>query len=350
MTSINENHANICAEQDCPWPPNRPGQPLCLEHYRAFQAGGLDECPNCPAVYKPSEYPVCRECNQRNRRRPTGVQIRERRDEHVDDSRGWDQQPMSQDKPTRSEAARVIGQARLNLTFHQDACENHEASTIQYLIMPVLAGLGWDIHDPSQVATEYRPPANRNVRPDIALKYSGTPVAFIEAKRLDREYSSDYGAQLAKYAEYLADGNKAVLTNGRFWQICVVSDGTPNLRETIDITRGEVEEAAAKLSNALGKSALQVDAQNLPPTVATTHRAAPDSDTIVRNLERYLGQEASRRGVPLFVVLTNDVISLVAEQRPVNLIQLRAIHGVGPATVEQHGKTIIAIVLGQWVQ
>jgi DNA helicase-2/ATP-dependent DNA helicase PcrA len=53
--------------------------------------------------------------------------------------------------------------------------------------------------------------------------------------------------------------------------------------------------------------------------------------------------------VPSFFVLTEKVISLIAEQRPTDLRQLRDIPGVGQATVEQHGNTIIAIVRGQWV-
>jgi DNA helicase-2/ATP-dependent DNA helicase PcrA len=66
-------------------------------------------------------------------------------------------------------------------------------------------------------------------------------------------------------------------------------------------------------------------------------------------LKRYREQEAGWRGVPSFFVLTEKVISLIAEQRPTDLRQLRDIPGVGQATVEQHGNTIIAIVRGQWV-
>ncbi|CAI8030658.1 hypothetical protein GBAR_LOCUS17377 [Geodia barretti] len=310
------------------------------------QAGQIDECPNCPGVYKPSEYPVCRECYQQNLRRPAAGQIREQRDQYADESKGWDQQPQPEVTAPTSEAARVIGQARTNLTFHQQECENHETSTIQYLIMPVLAGLGWDIHDPAQVGTEYRPTGNRNVRPDIALMYNGAPVAFIEAKRLDRGYSPDYREQLSKYAECLGDGSTAVLTNGRFWQICSVSGGKPLLRETIDVNRGAAEEVAAKLSDALSKSMLQVDVGNTSRTTGTSQQTAPNREKIRGDLRRYRDGEAERQGMSPYV-LTNAIISLIAEQCPTDLRQLREISGVGPATIEQHGDSIIRIIRGR---
>ena len=123
-------------------------------------------------------------------------------------------------------------------------------------------------------------------------------MAFIEAKRLGREYSPDYTEQLSKYAAYLGDGNTAVLSNGRFWQICSVSGGIPILRETIDVTRGAAEEVAAKLSNALGKSTLQVDVSNTSQTTGTTHQTASSHEKILSDLRQYREREAKRRDVP----------------------------------------------------
>ena len=246
------------------------------------------------------------------------------------------------------DAARVIGQARMNLTFHKQACENHENSTIQYLILPVLVGLGWDTHDPAQVQTEYQVSGPRGDRPDIALLRDGSPVAFIEAKRLDREYSDDYGQQLSKYAKHLRDGSLAVLTNGRFWQICSVEDGKPILRETIDIARGAAEEVAEKIGIVLGKSTLQVDVNSKSRTTGTSYQMPPNREKILGDLRRYRANEARRRGVPPYRILTNEVISLICEQCPADLRQLRYISGVGRATVEQHGDAIVAIVRGRW--
>ena len=230
--SSRENHANICGDQDCPRPPNRPGQPLCLEHFRAFQAGDIDKCLNCSGTYKPSGYPKCRACNQLNRRVAGDAQVREQRNEYVDDSKGWNQQPEPEPAAKAPLEVARAGQPRSQKTSPptNKACENHETSTIQYLIMPMLKGLGWDTNIilPKWLnGISSRPAGNATVRllpMDVALMYKGSPVAFIEAKRLDREYTDDlHGQQLSKYAAHLENGKtgganqRAVLALSARW-------------------------------------------------------------------------------------------------------------------------------------
>ena len=351
--STNRNAAaRICGEQDCDQPPNRPNQPLCLKHYRILQVGDIDECPNCPGVYKPSEYPICRQCNAENRRQP-GRQIRERRGEYVDDSKGWNLQPEPEPAAKAPlEVAQAVNRVRENITTHRRACENHETNTVQYLIMPLLKGLGWDEYNPDQVVKEYKPTGRQRYRQaiavDVALMDNGSPVAFIEAKRLDREYSDDYAQQLSKYAKHLKDGSLAVLTNGRFWQICSVAYGKPILRETIDIAHGTAEEVSEKLRIALGKPTLQVDVNDTPRGSGTSYQTPPNRERILSDLRQYRVSEAGRRGVPPYFIFTNEVISLIGERCPADLGQLRGIPGVGRATVEQHGDAIITIVRGRW--
>ena len=81
---------------------------------------------------------------------------------------------------------------RRNMTAHESACVNNEANTIQFLIMPMLRGLGWNDDDPAQVIREYKPAGKRrygqSMAVDIALLDHGVPKVFVEAKRLDREY------------------------------------------------------------------------------------------------------------------------------------------------------------------
>ena len=83
---------------------------------------------------------------------------------------------------------------------------NHETSTIQHLIMPMLSGLGWLVF-PDQVIREYKPAGRDRYRQaiavDIALLENGKPRIFVEAKRLDREYNLEYEEQLEKYASLL---------------------------------------------------------------------------------------------------------------------------------------------------
>lgn len=349
--SSRENHANICGEQDCPRPPNRPGQPLCLEHFRAFQAGDIDKCLNCSGTYKPSGYPKCRACNQLNRRVAGDAQVREQRNEYVDDSKGWNLQPEPEPAAKAPlEVAQAVNRVRENITTHRWACENHETNTIQYLIMPMLKGLGWDEYNPAQVVKEYKPAGRQRYRQaiavDVALMDKGSPVAFIEAKRLNREYTDDYMKQLSKYAAHLENGKTAVLTNGQFWIVCTVADGQPIHRDTINIAAGEVDSVAVKLNNAVGRSAAENNG-NPPRTSAPTSQAAPDRDAIVRNLKQYRDQQAKKRKVPPHYVLSNQVIDRIADQRPNDFPQLHDISGVGPAIMEQHGNAIIAIVLGK---
>ena len=58
--------------------------------------------------------------------------------------------------------------------------------------------------------------------------------------------------------------------------------------------------------------------------------------------------EARRRGVPPYFILTNEVISLIGAECPTDLRRIRRIPGIGRATLEQHGDAIIAIVRGCW--
>ena len=106
---------------------------------------------------------------------------------------------------------------------------NNEANTIQFLIMPMLRGLGWDDDDPAQVIREYKPAGKRrfgqSMAVDLALLDRGVAKVFVEAKRLDREYDPEYTEQLDKYASYLDDGGVAALTNGRHWLIHTVVKG-----------------------------------------------------------------------------------------------------------------------------
>ena len=310
--------ARICGEQDCDCPRNRPNQPLCLKHYRMLQADDIGECPNCPGVYKPSEYPVCRECYRRGQQQPTGRQVRERREKYADDSKGWDLKP----EPVPQAPAVVveaINRVRENITTHRRACENHETNTVQYLIMPLLKGLGWDDHDPAQVVMEYKPAGRRHGRAiavDVALMGNGSPVAFIEAKRLNREYTHDYMEQLSKYAAHLENGKTAVLTNGQFWIVCSVANGKPVHEDTVDVAAGKADDVAAKLHAIIGRSVVTNGGAPSSTKGATTHQATPDRETTIENLKRYRQSQPSYVRRTLNFVLTNEVISTSQTDAP----------------------------------
>ena len=255
------------------------------------------------------------------------------------EDRGWNQPPHPGQRETLPAAVKAVKLVRKNMREFSKECENHESNTIQYLIEPMLLGLGWKVYDPSQVVKEFKPAGKRRwgqaIAVDIALFEEGVPKVFVEAKRLDRDYDRDYKAQLDKYASYLDEGGIAVLTNGRFWRVHMVVNGDTKHLVIIDIAEGDAETAAGKLNNAIGR-----DARNNYSPKPT------DPETIAEKLRKYRQREAKRRNHPAYTILKDETINLIATQQPTDLRQLGDIKGVGPSTIDQHGAAIITIICG----
>ena len=111
-----------------------------------------------------------------------------------------------------------------------------EAHTRYWLVDTVLAGLGWDVHEPSQVYVEYPTPGGKWVDYALLRPSTGTPVAIIEAKAISQEeirlwtadedpgeiqeWEQERLDQLEGYVNdlQLATGY-AVLTDGASWDI-----------------------------------------------------------------------------------------------------------------------------------
>ena len=359
MASSRAGAARICGEQDCNEHPNRPNHPLCYQHYIAFQADVIDECPNHPGVYKPSEYDICRSCYSQ-RRQPAQSTRTTVSQQPQDDSRGWNRQAtLPPDPPPPSNAIEAVNRVRQNMTAHKRECENHETSTIQFLITPMLRGLGWDFDDPKQVRTEFNPEDKRRYgqsRVDIALLVKGSPKVFVEAKRLGREYDHGYLEQLGKYASFLREGGIAVLTNGRFWQVYTVANGKTELQRTIDVAGGDAESAARELNRVIGMEVISNSDERTVPDAPTQRRNRPEnsartpsSDEVRLNLLQYRRdcyQEMTRRGWRAYYIVNDETIERIVAQRPVDLRQLENIQGVSPSTLERHGDAILRVVRG----
>ena len=297
----------LCTEQDCNKPTSRPNHPLCPDCYR----------------------------KQRSSRK-SGT--------------GWDQAPLeSGSSPPPAGLVRAVELVRRNISEHADACANNETNTVQYLVEPMLIGLGWDIRNPNLVIKEYRVEgkkrSRRNIRVDIALLGGDRrPFAFIEVKRLDRDYDPQYMGQLENYVSHM-DIGVAVLTNGRHWRISNVLDGIAQPLKIVDIQQGGSQSVAETLNGFIGRTASLV---NLPPTrVSRPPARPPTTEQITDALKDYRGREAQRRRRPAFTIFNDETIALIAERKPASSTELRSIRGVGSATVRQHGEAILKIVAGE---
>ena len=346
MTSNRARATGFCGEQDCDESPNHPNHPLCYSHYQDSQNGVIDKCPNCPGVYKPSEYPVCRRCYSQTKQPVQTAAQTNFRQQPPDDSKGWNRQPT--DEPAAALPSPVFEAVKLvrrNMTEHESVCVNHESNTIQFLIMPMISGLGWNVYDPEQVILEYKPAGKqrygRAIAVDIALFENGSPRIFVEAKRLDREYVLEYEEQLDKYASFLVDGGIAALTNGRYWLVYAVTNGKTQHSLTIDMAEGASEDAASKLYNVIGRAAAGNAVERAAPK-----RTPPRPEAIAESLRQYREREGRLRHQPAYTIFKDETIDLIATQRPTDLGQLGNIRGVGQSTLQQHGDIIIKIVRG----
>ena len=302
-----------CAEQDCKKPSNKPDQPLCYKHYRERKDGTISLCSDCEVTYKPEKYPVCRTCLKQ---RP----------------------PVSPPPPTHDSVS-AVETARKNIELHWDSCTNHETNTIDYLVIPLLEGLGWNPQNPSEVLSEYAPTGKRwhgyHKRVDFALFEGKDPMVFIEVKRLDRDLSDpEYMDQIESYASNMNSGF-AVLTNGQCWLVSsVTGDGLKHI-ETVNIQEGSVNRAAKSLRDLLGKTAIGRLAKR------------PTSEQITNALKNYRNREARRRRTPAYTIFSDATIARIAGRKPANIAELQCIKGVGPKTLKQHGKAILEIVAGR---
>ena len=313
-----------CGEQDCPNPTSRPNHPLCRDHYLKRRDGAISLCSDCEVTYKPSKHRLCRDCKQSS---------------ISESGPSWETglQQTTVSPPTQSDV-RAVETVRQNIAQHRELCTNHETNTTQYLVVPLLEGLGWDSRNPAQVVQEYAPKGKRwhgnHKKVDVALFADDNPIVFIEVKRLDREFRDEYMDQLKDYATNMVSGF-AVLTNGQYWLISYVTDGASQPRETVDILKGSAEEVARTFSTIIGKTAI-VDAS----------RSTPTRKQITDALKKYRRREAQRRRSPAFTIFSDETIALIAESKPISTDELQSVKGIGSTTLGQHGAAILKIVSG----
>jgi DNA topoisomerase-3 len=100
--------------------------------------------------------------------------------------------------------------------------------------------------------------------------------------------------------------------------------------------------AGAKTAAAKGTAA----PARAPRAQALLPDAPPDEihEALLAALKAWRLDEARRRGVPAFQILTDRAIKAIASQRPAGEEELLNVHGIGPRLARKYGKQILKIV------
>jgi predicted type IV restriction endonuclease len=90
----------------------------------------------------------------------------------------------------------------------------NEESTKQFLILPLLSGLGYEVYNPKEVTPEFTADFHKNKeKVDYAIYINGTPKIFIEAKSITTKINKN-APQLSRYFSTFPSVRLGVLTNG----------------------------------------------------------------------------------------------------------------------------------------
>lgn len=112
------------------------------------------------------------------------------------------------------ELDQLVQTLRDRIKAHQLLLSGNEQATRYALINPLLAGLGWNLADPSEFLPEFGGPAAG--RPDYAMVSEGEPYLVVEAKKLgtpiDGTHNQVGGYLLNHRVQY------GVATNGDEWR------------------------------------------------------------------------------------------------------------------------------------
>lgn len=96
---------------------------------------------------------------------------------------------------------------------NKDLIKNEE-STKQFLILPLIRGLGYDIYSPQEVTPEFTADFHKkNEKVDYAISINGVPKIFLEAKTINTKISKS-APQLSRYFSTFPSVRLGVLTNG----------------------------------------------------------------------------------------------------------------------------------------
>jgi len=90
----------------------------------------------------------------------------------------------------------------------------NEESTKQFLILPLLRGLGYDTYSPQEVIPEFTADFHKkNEKVDYAISINGEPKIFVEAKPVNSKIMKS-APQLSRYFSTFPNVRLGILTNG----------------------------------------------------------------------------------------------------------------------------------------
>jgi len=99
------------------------------------------------------------------------------------------------------------------VTENKDLIKNEE-STKQFLVLPLIRGLGYDVYSPQEVTPEFTADFHKkNEKVDYAISINGVPKIFIEAKVISSKINKN-APQLSRYFSTFPSVRLGILTNG----------------------------------------------------------------------------------------------------------------------------------------
>jgi len=252
-----------------------------------------------------------------------------------------------------------ISQVRRIIRNNPESINDSERATEQHCVIPILRGLGWDVHSPNEFVPQQRVSRGRGLnfrRVDFALHIDGSPVILVEVKRHGVGYDPSWEQQLMQYIDHMTSGF-GILTNGQIWLIYAIEQGNARHVSTLDIVEDPLEAIVTlqrlsrerlfsspniRSSDNVGKT-VRVTARHEYPARVPRLRPATDEELRER-LRSFCITESRRRGLRTFMVLSKQTIDNIVKSRPREIADLLLVSGVGNRTMELYGDDIIKII------
>lgn len=139
-----------------------------------------------------------------------------------------------------------------NIKQNKNILTYNEENTKSAIINKFLYLLGWDQHNPEEVALEY---GLRGMEVDYALRIRDSNKVFIEAKKVKERLNERHEGQLLAYS-FTADIELAILTNGIHWRFYLprAEGGRKNKKfYEIDILQQDTKTVSSKFIDILSK-------------------------------------------------------------------------------------------------